>query len=164
MIARHLRLPAISILPILFIACAEPLSVNKLQPSSTVVASTTRIKADTTVNTDLTQLFSRIWRFTDSNPPSNPPLNSIYIFLPNGTLLETSCTETYRIATWTIDKQAPLVLRVVEDGQLAFTATIAELTDTRLRLQQILVRSNEKRELTLTAVEKEVVCPDFRKS
>ena len=164
MIARYLRLPAISILPILLIACAGPLSVNKLQSSSTVVASTTRIKADTTVNTDLTQLFSRIWRFTDSNRPSTPPLSSIYIFLPNGTLLETSCAETYRIATWTIDKQAPLVLRVVEDGQLAFTATISELTDTTLRLQQILVRNNEKRELTLTAVEKEFVCPDFRKS
>jgi hypothetical protein len=56
------------------------------------------------------------------------------------------------------------VLRIVEDGRLAFTATIAELTDTTLRLQQILVRSSEKRELTLMAVEKEFVCPDFRKS
>jgi len=164
MIDRYLRLSAISILLILLIACAEPLSVNNLQPSSTIMASPTPIKADATVNTDLTQLFSRIWRFTDSNSPSKPPLSSIYIFLPNGTLLETSYTETYRIATWTIDKQAPLVLRVVEDGQLAFTATIGELTDTRLRLQQILVRSNERRELILTAVEKEFVCPDFRKS
>jgi len=58
-----------------------------------------------TVNTagrDLTQLFSRIWQVT--NAPSKPASGSIYIFLANGTLLETSCVETYRIATWTIDK------------------------------------------------------------
>jgi hypothetical protein len=148
----------------LLIACNDHLSVNNLQQSPTVTASPTPTKVDATFNRDLTQLFSRIWRFTDSNAPSKPPLSSIYIFLPNGTLLETSCTETYRIATWTIDKQAPRVLRIVEDGRLAFTATIAELTDTTLRLQQILVRSSEKRELTLMAVEKEFVCPDFRKS
>jgi hypothetical protein len=164
MINRYLRLSVISLLPILLIACAEPLSVSNLQQSPTITASPTPTKIEATVNGDLTQLFSRIWSFTNSNAPSKPPLSSIYIFLPNGTLLETSCTETYRIATWTIDKQAPRMLRVMEDGKLAFTATITELTDTTLRLQQILARSNERRELTLTAVEKEFVCPDFRKS
>jgi hypothetical protein len=81
--------------------------------------------------------------------------------LPNGTLLETSCVETYRIATWTIDKSSPQELRVVEDRQLAFTANITKLTNTTLRLQQHLVRSKETRELTLAAVEGELVCPDL---
>ena len=110
---------------------------------------------------DLTQLFSRIWRVTNS--PSKPASGSIYIFLANATLLETSCVETYRIATWRIDKTAPSVLRVVEDNQLAFTAVITELTDNTLRLQQSLVRSNEKRNITLKAVEGEFVCPDLPK-
>jgi len=61
--------------------------------------------------------------------PSQPPSGSIYIFLSNGTLLQTSCVETYRVAAWTVDKSAPRVLRVVEDGQLACTAKIAQLTD-----------------------------------
>src|SRR5882724_11880562 len=103
-----------------------------------------------TAGRDLTQLFSRIWRVT--NAPSKPASGSIYIFLANGTLLETSCVETYRIATWTIDKKAPSVLRVVEDQQLSFTAAITELTDATLRLSQDLVRSHEKRTITLKAV------------
>jgi hypothetical protein len=83
--------------------------------------------------------------------------------LANGTLLETSCVETYRIATWTIDKKAPRVLHIVEDAQLAFTASIAELTDTTLRLQQRLARGNEIRDVTLRAAEQEFVCPDLRR-
>lgn len=110
-------------------------------------------------NPDLTQLFSHIWRVSDA--PDAPLPGRIFIFLPNGTLLETSCVETYRIATWTIDKSAPTVLRVVEDGQLAFTAVIAELTDTTLTLQNTLVRSDDQQTVTLTAVEEEFVCPDL---
>ncbi len=108
---------------------------------------------------DLTNLFSRIWRVTKA--PSPPASGSIYVFLPNGTLLETSCVETYRIATWTIDKKTPRVLRVEEDGRLAFTASIAELSTTTLQLRQTLIPSKEKRELTLTAVEHEFLCPDL---
>ena len=103
------------------------------------------------------KLFSRIWRVTSSQ--SAP--GSIYVFLPNGTLLETSCVETYRIATWTMDKAAPHVFQVVEGGRPAFTATITELTDTTLRLREALARSNEERNVTLTAVEQEFVCPDL---
>ena len=69
--------------------------------------------ADPAPDTGLQSLFSHVWRVTKA--PSTPPPGSIYIFLPNGTLLETSCVETYRIATWTVEKAAPRVLRVVED-------------------------------------------------
>ena len=161
MIERYLRLPVLSLLLIGLIACSQMSNAENSQPQTSVEVSPTSTPAKTAYNGNLTQLFSRIWRVT--NAPSQPASGSIYIFLPNGTLLETSCVETYRIATWTIDKKAPRVLRVVEDGQLAFTVRIAELTDSRLRLQQNLVRSNEKRDITLTAVEQEFVCPDLPK-
>jgi heat shock protein HslJ len=112
-------------------------------------------------SSDLTILFSRVWRVTKA--PSTPASGSIYVFLPNGTMLQTSCTETYRIARWTVDKAKPSVLRVVEDGELAWTGRIAELTNTTLRLQQELVRSNEKRNIALSSVDTEHVCPDIRK-
>ena len=154
MIRRYLWLPLLSLLTIGLIAYAQ---LSSALPTSSPTSTPSAIAA----NGDLTQLFSRIWRVTAS--PSQPASGSIYVFLPNGTLLETSCTETYRIATWTIDKQAPRVLRVVEDGQLAFTAAIDQLSNTTLRLQQTLSHGNEKRSLTLTAVEQEFVCPDLPK-
>jgi hypothetical protein len=63
----------------------------------------------------------------------------------------------------TINKESPRVLRVVEDDRLAFTAAIAELSNTTLKLQENLVLSNEKKDITLTAVEQEFVCPDLPK-
>lgn len=161
MINRYLQLSAFSLLLIGLIACSQRSDANTPQQSPTVTIFPTSTPTETTNNGDLTPLFSHIWRIT--NAPSQTPSGSIYIFLPNGTLLQTSCVETYRIATWTIDKKAPRVLRVVADGQLAVTATIAELTNSTLRLQENLVRSNEKRDLTLTAVEQEFVCPDLPK-
>lgn len=110
---------------------------------------------------DLSPLFSHIWRIVKA--PSQPPPDSIYVFLPNGTLLETSCVETYRIATWTVDKDTPHELRVVEDRQLAFTAKIAELTNASLRMKRRLARGNGIEELMLTAVEGEFVCRDMPK-
>lgn len=171
---RHLRFSALNVLLLGLIACsqspsaessqsstsvaASPSSAGSSQPASSVSASPAA-SSKASSNGDLTQLFSRVWRVTKA--PSTPASGSIYTFLPNGTLLQTSCVEPYRIATWTIDKNAPRVLRVVEDGQLAFTATISQLSDTTLQLQQTLVRSNEKRDLTLSAVQQEFVCPDL---
>ena len=167
MIRRYLWLPILSLLMIGLIACSQMPSAEISAPASSTSSPTATDSpavsptTSPTATNDLTQLFSHIWRVTTA--PSQPASGSIYIFLPNGTLLETSCVETYRIATWTIDKAAPRTLRVIEDGQFAFTATIAQLSDMTLRLQQTLVRSNEKRDLTLTAVEQEFVCPDLPK-
>lgn len=157
--SRHhlLSLPILTLVLLGQMACSQPAQTGNPQASAKADSG----PAETAPGRDLSSLFSRIWRVT--NAPSQPAPGSIYIFLANGTLLETSCVETYRIATWTIDKKAPGVLRVVEDGQLAFTATITDLTDTTLRLQQTLVRSNEKRDITLAAVEQEFVCPDLPK-
>jgi hypothetical protein len=114
-----------------------------------------------TSDASLQSLFSHIWAVDKA--PSPPAPGSIYIFLPNGTLLETSCVETYRVATWTVDKAVPHELRVVEDRQLAFTANIAELNDSTLRLQKQLVRSKETKDVTYSAVEGGFVCPDMPK-
>ncbi|KAM3089667.1 hypothetical protein ACKFKG_33055 [Phormidesmis sp. 146-35] len=139
---------------VMVVTCSQSAIAENLQPSASIAASPPKTSAN-----HLTQLFSRVWRVTKA--PSKPALGSIYVFLPNGTLLQTSCVETYRISTWTIDKAAPRVLRVVEDGQLTYTATIAQLTDTTLQLQQILVPNKQKQTITLTAVQQEFVCPDL---
>ena len=169
---KHLSLSVLSLLVIGLTACSQASDAGNPQPSSIVAVSPAQVKSPQPsapvavspprpTGISLSQLFSRVWRVTKA--PSQPPSGSIYIFLPNGTLLQTSCGEPYRIATWTVDKSAPRVLRVVEDKQLAYTATIAQLTDTTLQLQKNLVRSNEKQAVTLTAVQQEFVCPDSRK-
>lgn len=146
-------------------ACSQ--SSTAKNPEQTAPAPIETAQAQSTPSTartssgGLTQLFSRVWRVTKA--PSSPALGSIYVFLPNGTLLQTSCGEPYRIATWKIDKSAPSILRVTEDGRQAYTAKITGLTDTTLQLQRSLDRSRENQALTLTAVQQEFVCPDSRR-
>jgi hypothetical protein len=106
-------------------------------------------------------LIGRIWQV--SNAPYGPASGSILIFLPNGTLLETSCVETYRIALWSVDKAQPDMLRVVEDQQPVFTATVGESTGNTLHLHKKLLRSEEVQDVTLTAVDSEFACPDLAK-
>ncbi|WP_297080253.1 hypothetical protein [Thermoleptolyngbya sp. M55_K2018_002] len=126
------------------------------QPAASSDSSLTAAAAS---GQDLTVLFSRVWRMTQA--PSEPALGSIYVFLANGTFLQTSCVETYALSGWTIDKDAPNVLRVSENGQVALTAEILELTNTTLRLRQTLVRSGDTQEVTLSALEDEFICPDL---
>jgi hypothetical protein len=163
MINRKGFLPLLSFLlmtSITGVAAAQVANMNQPQqsPRQQTVAQT---RVSPARSRNLTPLLSKIWRVASA--PSQPANGSIYIFLANGTLLQTSCVETYRIGTWTINKAQPDVLRVVEDGQLAYTAKITELTNTTLRLEKTLVRSNERQNLTLTAVEREFVCPDLPK-
>jgi hypothetical protein len=60
-------------------------------------------------------------------------------------------------------KQQAKLLRVLEDRQLAFTANIAELSDSTLHLQKQLARSKETQEVRYSAIEGEFVCPDMPK-
>lgn len=107
-------------------------------------------------------LLNHIWRISDSSNTRAP--GSIYIFLRNGTLLETSCVETYRVALWSFDKDHPDTLRITEDQRPAFTATIDEASGNTLQLhQQLLLGNREARELTLTAIDNEFLCPDLKK-
>jgi hypothetical protein len=133
------------------------LVIALLLSTGVIVAQT-----QSTLNPDLTPLFANIWRITSATPYPNS--GSIYIFLRNGTLLETSCVETYRIATWRADPRSPGTFEVNEDGRLAFTAAILSLTSHDLRLRQTLAFGNhEVRQVTLTAIDKEFVCPDLPK-
>jgi hypothetical protein len=108
--------------------------------------------------TSFAPLLNRIWRV--SNSSYGPASGAIYIFLSNGTLLETSCVETYRIAVWSVDKAQPDTLRAVEDQQQVFTAKVGEASGGTLHLHQRMIRSAETRDITLTAVDGEFVCPD----
>jgi hypothetical protein len=113
-------------------------------------------------SSELSHLCSRAWRVSPS--PYGAAAGSLYVFLPNGTLLETSCVETYRIATWTVDPANPRMLQVVEDGRPAFSATFSEGNDQTMQMKQTLLLGNhEKKDLTLTGVDKEFVCPDRKK-
>lgn len=165
---------SISILLMGLSACSEFSNAGSSQPPTSVAASPTTDATPRSTSTpvtpastqsnsgrNLTQLFSRIWRVTKA--PSSPAPGSIYVFLPNGTLLQTSCNEPYRIATWRVNKDTPNILRVTEDGRQAYTARITGLTDTTLQIQRSLDRSNENQALTLTAVQQEFVCPDSRR-
>ena len=130
--------------------------------SAGVAAGQTQSPTATTPKSDLAPLFANIWRITSATPYPNS--GSIYIFLRNGTLLETSCVETYRIAAWKTDPKMPVTLEVTEDGRLAFTARILSVTGRDLRLRQTLAIGNhEVREITLAAIDKEFVCPDMPK-
>jgi len=88
-------------------------------------------------------LFKNVWRITKAD--RQPFQGSIYIFLPNGTLLETSCGEPYRIALWSRDSQDPFTLRITEDQRVVATWKITELTSATLRLEKKLPRSEESR-------------------
>jgi len=105
-----------------------------------------------------TDLSKHIWRVEQ---PASRFAGTIYIFVSDGTLLETSCKETYRIAKWSADPNSPATIQVVEDGQPAFTGTIADAAPTSLRLQRRL-RHGETDERKLSAVTGEFVCPDLR--
>lgn len=108
----------------------------------------------------LAKLFARMWRVMQA--PETPPKGAMWVFFRNGTMLETSCVETYRVAIWSADPKNPRRLRVTEDRRPAFTADIVELSDSTLRLQQKLTGQSEVREITLSGVEGETVCPDLR--
>jgi hypothetical protein len=159
---QHLLLPVLSLLVAGLMSCSQSgnLSGSTSAVAQAITPSSTQATPSAPPSYDLTQMFSKIWRVT---APSGSAPNSLYVFLPNGTLLQTSCVETYAIFPWTIDKADPKVLKVDENGRPAYTAEILELSNTTLRLKQKLIPSNETKEITLTAVETEFVCPDLPK-
>jgi hypothetical protein len=157
-----LRITCLFLMGMGLIDCSRGPGAENKSNSALTKESPLTSPAVAATNTNPDQLFGRIWRI--SKATSAPAPGSIYIFLSNGTLLETSCVETYRVATWTADRKDPGVLQITEDGRPAFTAKVIESTDKMLRLQQtLLMGGKESRELTLTSVDQEFVCPDLRK-
>ena len=79
-------------------------------------------------------------------------------------MLETSCVETYRVATWKPSPETPGRLIITEDGRPAFNAAVTSATARTLRLHQVLLLGDKAaHDLTLTAIDKEFVCPDMPK-
>jgi hypothetical protein len=151
------------LLPLLFFCfgCSRIQTKDSSPDMSNKAPGTIHTELPANSNASFLPLIGRIWRVSDA--PYGPASGSIFIFLPNGTLLETSCVETYRIATWSVDKTQPDTLRVVEDQQLAFTGTLGEAAANTLHLHKKLPRSGELQDITLAALDSEFVCPDLRK-
>src|SRR4029077_18344185 len=88
---------------------------------------------------NLSGLSAHAWQVSQS--PSPGPKGSLYIFLPDGALLQTSCVETYRVARWSSPSNG--VVRVIEDKEPAFDAKVLQIDDSTLRLEKTL-RHSEK--------------------
>ena len=136
---------------VFLVGCSHPQSESRAVYTKTV-------KADL----DVRHLFSRAWRVSPS--AYGEASGSIYVFLPNGTLLETSCVETYRIATWKVDPANDGKLVIQEDNRPAFTATFSAADDNTMHMTQaLMLGQREVKDITLTGIEKEFVCPDMKK-
>lgn len=99
-------------------------------------------------------LLKHVWELR--SPEGRPP-RSIYVFLPDGSLLMTSCVETYRIARWQMDGEHRI--QIDEDSQTRYLADILELDDSSLRLKLNLI--SEELELGFRKAEPQTVCPDL---
>jgi hypothetical protein len=143
------------------LSCSSLPPSNSRKPTAPSSGSTTMNVSAAARDGKFVPLVGRIWRVSGAS--YGPASGSIYIFLPNGTLLETSCVETYRIATWSADPGNPGSLQVMEDQRPVFTATVGESTGNTLHLHEKLLHSSETRDLTLTGVDGEFVCPDLPK-
>ncbi len=100
---------------------------------------------------------NRVWRITS---PPDRALGSFYIFLSDGTLVMTSCVETYRLATWRLD--TPGRLTIVEDTITSYPADIRRADAQRLELRLHL--KSEVVDLGLEPATTPFVCPDLRPS
>lgn len=100
------------------------------------------------------RLINKVWRIT--SPPDRAP-GSFYIFLSDGTLVMTSCVETYRLATWRADGVSRLM--IAEDPGVRYPAEIRDVRDREAHLRLIL--KSEQVELTLTQADAPFVCPDM---
>jgi hypothetical protein len=61
------------------------------------------------------RLMNRVWRVVQ---PAGRAPGSFYVFLADGTLLMSSCVETYRLATWRTAGEGRLV--VTEDPAVSY--------------------------------------------
>jgi hypothetical protein len=99
----------------LLIGCAFVLCTVLNGCSKPVANSEKESPKQTATASPATELSKHIWRVEQ---PASAFVGTIYIFVPDGTLLETSCKETYRIAKWSADPSSPGAIQVVEDGSL----------------------------------------------
>jgi hypothetical protein len=98
-------------------------------------------------------LVNKVWRVTS---PNRAP-GTFFAFLANGTLIMTSCVETYRLATWRAE--APTRLEITEDPTVTYGADVLTLDETRLNLRLNL--KSEQVNLELATPQVPFVCPDL---
>lgn len=128
-----------------------PASASPAGPASSVPA----LPATPTPGGSLVdRLTGKAWSIVA--PPEVAP-GSIYVFLPTGSLLMTSCVEPYRVATWRAVDESTLAIE--EDPNTRYQATVASVTGTELSLN--LALRNETRELTLRELAAPYVCSDL---
>ncbi len=101
-------------------------------------------------------LIDKVWRVT---APEGRPPGSFYVFLSNGTLIMTSCVETYRLAQWTLEP--PASLTITEDPITRYGADIVRIDERSLALR--LKLRNENIDLALELADTPYVCPDLRR-
>lgn len=99
-------------------------------------------------------LVNRVWKVAQH---SDAAPGSFYLFLSDGTLLMTSCVETYRLARWTPASAGRLAIE--EDPSVRYEASVAPRGDRALTLTLYL--KNERVERQLEAVDAPWVCPDL---
>ncbi|HZF30313.1 MAG TPA: hypothetical protein VE907_14440 [Gammaproteobacteria bacterium] len=92
------------------------------------------------------------WTLADDSAPRG----ALWIFLPDGTLLQDSCFETHRLSHWTSGPDG--ALRWEEDG-VEIRATVVAATDDAFALRLDLVGGAEERRFVRAAVP--YVCADF---
>ena len=100
-------------------------------------------------------LLNKVWRVT---APPGKPLGSMYVFLPDGTLLMTSCVETYRLAKWSANSDGTLT--ITEDAATTYRATY-QAADRTAKLTFEL--KNERMSVDLRVADTPFVCPDLRR-
>ena len=101
------------------------------------------------------RLLDKVWRVT---APAGKPLGSMYIFMSDGTLLMTSCVETYRLAKWRADPDGKLT--VSEDPATTYRVSLEfHGSDVKLRFEL----KNEVVDLWVRVADTPFVCPDLRR-
>jgi hypothetical protein len=98
-------------------------------------------------------LRDRVW--IDQSPQA--PQGTLRAFLSDGTLVMTSCVETYRLAPWRWVSNARIVWE--EDGQNV-NAEVAVVSDDTLVLAVTLADGTAESH-TFKAAQSPVVCPDL---
>lgn len=99
---------------------------------------------------------NKVWKVTA--PPDRAP-GSVYLFLNNGTVVMTSCVETYRLATWTSEGTGRVTIE--EDPQVRVPADIREVDERHLAIRLHL--KSEVVELALETASVPFVCPDLKR-
>lgn len=149
----RIALPALLFL-LMLAACSRPAEEPPASSPPPVATAPAPAPQPEPASDTRRQLLSHIWELT--SPAGRPP-RSIYVFLPDGSLLITSCVETYRIASWKLD--AGKQIEISEDAQTRYMAAITELTDSTLKLKLNLI--SEEIELGFRKAEPQTVCPDL---